>query len=282
MTAKNFWQTYRKRPGSLLMLILIILSAAITAGVLVSLIVYILVNGISHIRPELFAWDFTTDNMSMMPAIISTIYMTVLSLVMAVPIGIFSAVYLVEYAKRNSRLVKVIRVTTETLQGIPSIVYGLFGYILFVITLGWSYSLIAGAVTLAIMILPLIIRTSEEALIAVPDAYREGSFGLGAGKLYTVFKLILPCAVPGIMSGVILAIGRIVGESAALIFTTGTVAQVPGSLFDSARTLSVHMYALLSEGLYTDEAYATAVVLLVMVICINGISGMLAKKLVMR
>lgn len=282
MTAKNFWQTYRKRPGSLLMLILIILSAAITAGVLVSLIVYILVNGISHIRPELFAWEFTTDNMSMMPAIISTIYMTVLSLVMAVPIGIFSAVYLVEYAKRNSRLVKVIRVTTETLQGIPSIVYGLFGYILFVITLGWSYSLIAGAVTLAIMILPLIIRTSEEALIAVPDAYREGSFGLGAGKLYTVFKLILPCAVPGIMAGVILAIGRIVGESAALIFTAGTVAQVPGSLFDSARTLSVHMYALLSEGLYTDEAYATAVVLLVMVICINGISGMLAKKLVMR
>lgn len=282
MTAKNFWQTYRKRPGSLLMLILIILSAAITAGVLVSLIVYILVNGISHIRPELFAWEFTTDNMSMMPAIISTIYMTVLSLVMAVPIGIFSAVYLVEYAKRNSRLVKVIRVTTETLQGIPSIVYGLFGYILFVITLGWSYSLIAGAVTLAIMILPLIIRTSEEALIAVPDAYREGSFGLGAGKLYTVFKLIIPCAVPGIMSGVILAIGRIVGESAALIFTAGTVAQVPGSLFDSARTLSVHMYALLSEGLYTDEAYATAVVLLVMVICINGISGMLAKKLVMR
>lgn len=282
MTAKNFWQTYRKRPGSLLMLILIILSAAITAGVLVSLIVYILVNGISHIRPELFAWEFTTDNMSMMPAIISTIYMTVLSLVMAVPIGIFSAVYLVEYAKRNSRLVKVIRVTTETLQGIPSIVYGLFGYILFVITLGWSYSLIAGAVTLAIMILPLIIRTSEEALIAVPDAYREGSFGLGAGKLYTVFKLILPCAVPGIMAGVILAIGRIVGESAALIFTAGTVAQVPGSLFDSARTLSVHMYALFSEGLYTDEAYATAAVLLVMVICINGISGMLAKKLVMR
>lgn len=282
MTAKNFWQTYRKRPGSLLMLILIILSAAINAGVLVSLIVYILVNGISHIRPELFAWKFTTDNMSMMPAIISTIYMTVLSLVMAVPIGIFSAVYLVEYAKRNSRLVKMIRVTTETLQGIPSIVYGLFGYILFVITLGWSYSLIAGAVTLAIMILPLIIRTSEEALIAVPDAYREGSFGLGAGKLYTVFKLILPCAVPGIMAGVILAIGRIVGESAALIFTAGTVAQVPGSLFDSARTLSVHMYALLSEGLYTNEAYATAVVLLVMVVCINGISGLLAKKLVMR
>ena len=217
-----------------------------------------------------------------MPAIISTVYITFLSLLMAVPTGIFSAIYLVEYAKRGSRLVKVIRVTTETLQGIPSIVYGLFGYILFVITLGWSYSLLAGAVTLAIMILPLIIRTTEEALISVPDSYREGSFGLGAGKLRTVFRIILPSAVPGILAGVILAIGRIVGESAALIFTAGTVAQVPGSLFDSARTLSVHMYALLSEGLYTNEAYATAVVLLLLVIIINAVSGFIAKKLATR
>lgn len=277
-----FLNTYRKRPGSLLMLMLVVLSAVITVGVLISLLAYILVNGISHIRPELFSWEFTSDNMSMMPAIISTIYMTVLSLVIAVPAGIFSAIYLAEYAAKKSRMVKVIRITTETLQGMPSIVYGLFGYILFVITLGWSYSLLAGAVTLAIMILPLIIRTTEEALLAVPDMYREGSFGLGAGKLHTIFRLILPCAVPGITAGIILAIGRIVGESAALIFTAGTVAQVPGSLFDSARTLSVHMYALLSEGLYTDEAYATAVVLLVMVICINGISGILARKLAMR
>lgn len=278
----EFWNIYRRKPGSLIVLILVLLSAVVTVGVLFSLIIYILVNGVTHLKPELFAWEFNTDNMSMMPAIVSTVYMTVLSLVMAVPVGIFSAIYLVEYARRGSRLVKVVRTTTETLQGIPSIVYGLFGYILFVITLGWSYSLIAGAVTLAIMILPLIMRTTEEALMSVPDAYREGSFGLGAGKLYTVFKLILPCAVPGILAGVILAIGRIVGESAALIFTAGTVAQVPGSLFDSARTLSVHMYALLSEGLYTDEAYATAVVLLVLVIIINALSGMVAKKLATR
>lgn len=278
----DFWNVYKKRPASLAMLMTVILAAAITIGALFSIMIYILVNGISHLRPELFAWEFNTDNMSMMPAIISTLYMTALSLLMAVPVGIFSAIYLVEYARRGSRLVKLMRTTTETLQGIPSIVYGLFGYILFVITLGWSYSLIAGAVTLAIMILPLIIRTTEEALLSVPDSYREGSFGLGAGKLYTVFKLILPCAVPGILAGVILAIGRIVGESAALIFTAGTVAQVPGSIFDSARTLSVHMYALLSEGLYMDEAYATAVVLLVMVICINGLSGFIAKKLAMR
>ncbi|MEE0772418.1 MAG: phosphate ABC transporter permease PstA [Anaerovoracaceae bacterium] len=282
MKMTGSWIEYKKRPGSLAVMILVILSAVITVGVLFSLIIYILINGITHIKPEMFAWKFNTSNMSMMPAIISTIYMTAMSLVMAVPIGVFSAIYLVEYAKRGSRLVKVIRTTTETLQGIPSIVYGLFGYILFVITLGWSYSLIAGAVTLAIMILPLIIRTTEEALISVPDSYREGSFGLGAGKLYTVFRLILPSAVPGILAGVILAIGRIVGESAALIFTAGTVAQVPGSIFDSARTLSVHMYALLSEGLYTDEAYATAVILLLLVIIINWLSGMIAKKLVTR
>ena len=278
----EFWNIYRRKPGSLIVLILVLLSAVVTVGVLFSLIIYILVNGVTHLKPELFAWEFNTDNMSMMPAIVSTVYMTVLSLIMAVPVGIFSAIYLVEYARRGSRLVKVVRTTTETLQGIPSIVYGLFGYILFVITLGWSYSLIAGAVTLAIMILPLIMRTTEEALMSVPDSYREGSFGLGAGKLYTVFKLILPCAVPGILAGVILAIGRIVGESAALIFTAGTVAQVPGSLFDSARTLSVHMYALLSEGLYTDEAYATAVVLLILVIINNALSGMVAKKLATR
>ena len=277
-----FWLTYKHRPGSLIVRILVLISAIFTIGVLFSLIIYILVNGVANLSPRLFEWEFNTDNMSMMPAIISTVYITALSLLMAVPVGIFSAIYLVEYAKRGSKLVKVIRTTTETLQGIPSIVYGLFGYILFVITLGWSYSLLAGAVTLAIMILPLIIRTTEEALISVPDSYREGSFGLGAGKLRTVFKIILPCAVPGILAGVILAIGRIVGESAALIFTAGTVAQVPGSLFESARTLSVHMYALLSDGLYTEEAYATAVVLLVLVILINGLSGFIAKKLATR
>ena len=272
---EQFWLTYKNKPGSLAVLICVILAAAITVGVLFSLIIYILVNGVVHLKPELFAWEYNTSNMSMMPAIISTVYITALSLLMAVPVGIFSS-------KRGSKLVKVIRTTTETLQGIPSIVYGLFGYILFVITLGWSYSMLAGSVTLAIMILPLIIRTTEEALISVPDSYREGSFGLGAGKLRTVFKIILPCAVPGILAGVILAIGRIVGESAALIFTSGTVAQVPGSLFDSARTLSVHMYALLSEGLYTNEAYATAVVLLVLVILINAFSGFIAKKLATR
>lgn len=278
----NNWKMYKKKPGSLIMFILIMLSVAITIGMVLLIVGYILINGIPNITPKLFEWHFNSKNMSMMPALISTIYMTILSLMMAVPIGIFSAIYLTEYAKRSSKTVKIIRMTTETLAGIPSIVYGLFGYILFVITLGWSYSLLAGAVTLAIMILPLIIRTTEEALMSVPDTYREGSFGLGAGKLHTIFKLILPCAVPGILAGIILAIGRIVGESAALIFTSGTVAQIPDSIFDSARTLSVHMYTLLSEGLYTEEAYATAVVLLVLVVGINALSGFIAKKLATR
>ena len=282
-TAAEIMATSRRQMmSSWVLTALVRLAAALSVLIVVILIGYILVTGIPHLRWDLFAWEYNTSNMSMMPAIISTVYITALSLLRAVPVGIFSAIYLVEYAKRGSKLVKVIRTTTETLQGIPSIVYGLFGYILFVITLGWSYSMLAGSVTLAIMILPLIIRTTEEALISVPDSYREGSFGLGAGKLRTVFKIILPCAVPGILAGVILAIGRIVGESAALIFTSGTVAQVPGSLFDSARTLSVHMYALLSEGLYTNEAYATAVVLLVLVILINAFSGFIAKKLATR
>lgn len=275
----NFWRQYAKRPMSLFLYLMVMFSAVVTLGILFTIIVYILINGISHIKPELFAWEFTTENMSMMPAIISTIYIIVLSLAMAVPVGVCSAIYLVEYAPKGSKLVKLMRTATETLQGIPSIVYGLFGYILFVLALGWSYSLLAGAVTLAIMILPLIIRTTEEALMAVPDGYREGSFGLGAGKLFTIFKLVLPCAVPGILAGIILAIGRVVGESAALIFTAGTVAQIPASLFDSARMLSVHMYALLTEGLYTDQAFATAVVLLLLVITINAVSAAIAKRL---
>ena len=201
------------------------------------------------------------------------------SLLFAVPIGIFSAVYLNEYAKRGNKLVGVVRITTETLSGIPSIVYGLFGSLFFVKFVGFGLSLLSGALTLSIMILPLIMRSTEEALLAVPDSYREGSFGLGAGKLRTVFRIVLPSAVPGILSGVILGIGRIVGESAALIFTAGTVAEVADSVFSSTRTLSVHMYSISTEGLYINQAYATAVVLLVVVIIINGLSSLVAKKL---
>lgn len=271
-------KTYKNKPLSLVLLLLVWLAAMLTAAVVVFLVAYILIKGIPNITPELFAWTYNSDNVSMLPSIINTLFMIVLTLLIAVPIGVFSAIYLVEYAGRGNKLVSLVRITAETLSGIPSIVYGLFGFLMFVLALGWGYSMMAGVLTLSIMILPTIMRTTEEALMAVPDSYREGSFGLGAGKLHTVFVVILPSAMPGILSGIILAIGRIVGESAALIFTAGTVAAVPGSLFASTRTLSVHMYALLSEGLYTQQAYATAVVLLVIVLLVNMLSGFVAKR----
>ncbi len=271
-------RSYRNQPLSALLCILVILSAVLTFSVLIALIVYILFKGIPHISPELFAWEYTTENVSMMPAIINTLIITALSLLFALPIGIFSSIYLVEYAKRGSKLVSVVRITTETLSGIPSIVYGLFGYLFFNIFLNWSYTILGGALTLAIMILPLIMRTTEEALMSVPDLYREGSFGLGAGKLRTVFRIVLPSAMPGILAGVILAVGRIVGETAALLYPAGTAATVADGLMSSGRTLAVHMYALLNEGLYMDQAYATAVVLLILVIGINALSGLIAKK----
>lgn len=276
---KTKLQEYKNHPFSMLMFILIILSAVIMIGAMIFIIGYILVRGIPNMKPELFEWQFTSENQSMMPAIINTVLMTLCTLVMAVPVGVFSAIYLAEYSKKGSKIVKIIRMTVETLSGIPSIVYGLFGFLAFVIALHWQYSFISGAITLAIMVLPLIMRTTEEALLAVPDSYREGSYGLGAGKLRTIFKIILPAAMPGILAGVILAVGRIVGETAALIFTAGTTAAVPENIFSSTRTLAVHMYCLLSEGLYINQAYATAVVLLVMVIIINALSSFLAKKL---
>lgn len=273
-------QYLKNHPFSFFLRMLVYVSAAITVTVLVFLIGYILYKGVPNLTlPGIFDWKFTSQNMSMTPAIINTVLMTVLSLLIAVPIGVFAAIYLVEYSKKGNKLVKLIRVTAETLSGIPSIVYGLFGFIVFVITLGWSYTLLSGAITLSIMILPLIMRTTEEALMAVPDSYREGSFGLGAGRLRTVFRIIVPSAMPGILSGIILAIGRIVGESAALIFTAGTNPVVPDSVFSSVSTLSVHMYALMTEGLYVDQAYAVAVVLLVVVILINALSAALARKL---
>ena len=276
---KQKMKNYRKHPFSFALMLIVCLAALITAAALVTIIVYVLIRGIPHLSLDLFAWEYNSENVSMMPAIINTVTMTVLSLIFAVPIGIFSAIYLVEYAKKGNKLVSVVRLTTETLSGIPSIVYGLFGYLMFNKALGWGYSMLGGALTLAIMILPLVMRTTEEALLAVPDSFREGSFGLGAGRLRTVFRIVLPSAVPGILSGVILSIGRIVGETAALIYTSGSVTGIPKNVMGSGRTLAIHMYALFSEGLHMDEAYATGVVLLVLVLLINWLSSIIAKKL---
>lgn len=264
---------------SWILYILVITSTLITFGVLIFLIAHILLKGVPHLRLSLFAPEYTSENVSLLPALLNTLLITGVSLLIAVPAGIGSAIYLVEYAKRGNKLVTVIRTTAETLSGIPSIVYGLFGMLFFVGFLKLGYSILAGSLTLSIMILPLIMRTTEEALLAVPDSFREGSFGLGAGRVRTIFNIVLPSAVPGIMSGVILSIGRIVGETAALIYTAGTVAATAKGLTDSGRTLAFHMYALSSEGLHTNEAYATAVVLLVIVMIINWISGRIAKKL---
>lgn len=272
-------KSYLRHPGSMILMLLVMIATFITFALLLFLIFYILVNGIPYIKPSLFLLHYTSENASVIPALINTVVMTLLSLLIAVPFGIFSAIFLVEYAGKGNKFIEVIRLTTETLSGIPSIVYGLFGMLFFVNTLKWGFSVLAGAFTLSIMILPLIMRQTEEALKAVPDSYREGSFGLGAGKLRTVFRIVLPSAVPGILAGVILAIGRIVGETAALIYTAGTVAQVPKNVLGSGRTLAIHMYMLSSEGLYMDQAYATAVILLVLVVVINTLSGVVAKKL---
>lgn len=263
----------------MILMLLVMIATFITFALLLFLIFYILINGIPYIKPSLFSLHYTSENASVIPALINTVVMTLLSLLIAVPFGIFSAIFLVEYAGKGNKFIEVIRLTTETLSGIPSIVYGLFGMLFFVNTLKWGFSVLAGAFTLSIMILPLIMRQTEEALKAVPDSYREGSFGLGAGKLRTVFRIVLPSAVPGILAGVILAIGRIVGETAALIYTAGTVAQVPKNVLGSGRTLAIHMYMLSSEGLYMNQAYATAVILLVLVVVINTLSGVVAKKL---
>lgn len=265
--------------GSKILKFLTILAAGITFAVLLFLIAYILVKGVPYLNKDLFSFTYTSDNVSLVPALINTFIMTIVSLAIAAPLGIFAAIYLVEYARKGSRFVNVIRITAETLSGIPSIVFGLFGMLFFVTALKWKMSLLAGAFTMVIMILPLIMRTSEEALKSVPDSYREASFGLGAGKLRTIFTIVLPSAVPGILAGVILAVGRVVGETAALIYTSGTLPKVPDSLMGSGRTLALHMYVLSCEGLHMNQAAATAVIILLFVMLINWLSGRVAKRI---
>ena len=269
----------KQKSRTLIIRSVVYLCAFLTLGVLIFMLLYILVKGIPFLTPSLFELTYTSENCSVFPAIVNTLLMILLALLIACPLGIGSAIYLVEYSKKGNRFVKLVRLTTETLTGIPSIVYGLFGMLLFVGALHWGYSLMAGSFTVAIMILPVIMRTTEEALLSVPDSFREGSFGLGAGKLRTVFKIVLPSAVPGILSGIILATGRVVGETAALIYTAGTVAQIPPGVFGSGRTLAVHMYVLSSEGLHTGQAFGTAVVLLVLVVAINLLAGIVAKHI---
>ena len=268
-----------RRIQSSVLRILVWTAGLVTLASFIGIVGYILYKGVGSLTPDMFSLHYNSNNMSFMPSLINTLIITALALVIVAPIGIFGAVYLVEYAKKGSRIAGIFRLTAETLSGIPSIVYGLFGMLFFVYALKWDYSIMAGSLTVAIMVLPVILRTTEEALRSVPDSYREASFGLGAGKVRTIFKIVLPSAVPGILSGIILSIGRIVGETAALRYTAGTVCSLPGSVMDSGSSLAVFMYKLSGEGLHIDKAYATAVVLMLLVLLINALSTRIARRM---
>lgn len=267
-----------RKTSSKIFRVLVCGATLLTVSALAFVVGYIVVMGVPNIRPDLFSVTYTSENVSLLPALVNTLIMVVLAVSVGSVFGIGAAVFLEEYARRDSLFIRAIVLATETLSGIPSIVYGLFGLLFFVYYLKWGLSLLAGAATLSIMIFPIIMRATQEALKSVPVSYREGSFGLGAGRFRTVMKVVIPPAIPGILGGMILGMGRVVGESAALIYTAGSIAAIPDSVFDSTRTLAVHMYVLASEGLHLDATYATAVVLLVFVLALNLSSSFIARK----
>lgn len=249
-----------------------IIALIISLAALALVIAYVLINGVDKLSLDLLFGDYK-NSPSILPALIGTLQLVCISAIIAVPIGIASAVFLVEYTNNKGKLVKVIQIATETLAGIPSIVYGLFGYLVFVVALGWGYSIIGGGITLAIMILPTIVRSTQESLLSVQAGLREGAYALGTSKVRTIFKIVLPSAASGIVTAVILAIGRVVSESAVLILTIGMVVnKVPETLMSSGTSLALDIYYFASHG-YPDEAAATAVVLLVFVMLLNLLAG---------
>lgn len=280
---KEKFTAYLHKPFSLLAAVLIFLAAMLTAAIVLWILIYVLMQGVPNLKPQMFEWRWTINNMSLMPSLINTLIIAVVALIVAGVIGVFAAIFMVEYAKSTNIFVKIVRMAAETLSGIPSIVYGIFGMMFFVELLGWGYTLLGGALTMAMMILPLLMRTTEEALLAVPDSFREGSYALGAGKLRTIFVIILPAAVPGIVSGVILGFGRVVGETMALVYTAGSAFNVryPAGLMGQGCTLTVYMYSLIQEGgsTYSGQAWAIAVVLIILVVLINGASEFVGNKL---
>ena len=248
----------------------------LSLAALVTVIVFILIRGIPYIDMQLLFGDYGR-NPSLKPAFAGTFYLIIIAISIAAPIGTGCAIFLTEYANSKSRLVRAVRVATETLAGIPSIVYGLFGYLVFVITLGFKYSLIGGGITLAVMILPVIVRSTEESLIAVPRSLREGSFALGSSKVRTIFSVVLPCAASGIVTSLILATGRVISESAVLILTIGMVVnKMPESFASPGTSLALNVYFFGSHG-YPEQAAATGVVLLVLAVSINIAATVLGK-----
>lgn len=273
---------YLRKPWSFVLFLFICLGTALSAAAVLWVLLYTFIQGVPNLRPSLFAWTWTLENYSMMPALVNTVIVALLSLLIAGVIGVFAAIFMVEYAKSTNVFVKIVRVAAETLSGIPSIVYGIFGMILFVSFFGWGNTLLGGSLTMSMMIMPLIMRTTEEALKAVPDSFREGSFALGAGKLRTIFVIILPAAMPGIISGIILGLGRVVGETMALVFTAGSPFNAPhaSGLMETGSTLTVYMYSLINEGNeHAGEAWAIAVVLIILVVLINGAAEFIGNKL---
>ena len=239
---------------------------------LVAVVAYVLINGVDKLSVDLLFGDYK-NSPSILPAFIGTLQLVGISALIAVPVGIASAIFLVEYTNNKGRFVKIVQVATETLAGIPSIVYGLFGYLIFVVAFGWGYSIIGGGITLAIMILPTIVRSTQESLLSVQGGLREGAYALGTSKVRTIFKIVLPSAAGGIVTAIILAIGRVVSESAVLILTIGMVVnKMPETLMSPGTSLALDIYYFASHG-YPDEAAATAVVLLVFVMALNLFAG---------
>jgi len=274
----------RRKLSDLFLKILIWLFSLITVSFLAGMVIYIVSRGISGI-----SWEFITGNYNLykgetgiLPMIVGTLLLIFTTLVIAVPVGVFAAIYLTEYAKQGL-FVKVIRFGTESLAGIPSIIYGLFGYIFFKNTLNLGFSVMSGALTLSIMVLPIIVRTTEEALMSVDPGYREGSLALGATKLQTIFKVVLPSAIPGILTAVILSMGRVIGETAAVIYTVGSVAKIPAFdklLTSSVRTLSVHLYMVALEEADFVSAFATGTILMIIIAALNFAANRLARRFI--
>jgi len=256
-------------------------TAIITVVVLIAIVGNVLVNGVRHLSLEFLTQE--PENMGKAGGIFSiiatTIYLALFSLIIAAPIGICAAIFLTEYA-REGFVIRLIRFGTESLAGIPSIIFGLFGYVFFVVFLKFRYSMVSGGLTLTLMILPTIIRTAEESIKMVPRSFREGSLALGATKWQTIYKVVIPAAIPGILTGVILGIGRVVGETAAVIYTAGSSLGLPNSIWRPGRTMAVHLYILASEGLSKDNMYATATVLIITVLIINFTANRLIKHFI--
>lgn len=260
---------------------LCIAALLVSLAALAAVVAYVLINGVGKLSFNLIFGEYHPDSPTLLPALVGTLELVGIAALIAVPVGVASAIFLVEYTNSKGRFAKVVGVATETLAGIPSIVYGLFGYLIFVVAFGWGYSIIGGGITLAIMILPTIVRSTQESLLSVQGGLREGAYALGASKVRTIFKIVIPSAASGIVTAVILAIGRVVSESAVLILTIGMVVnKAPATLMSPGTSLALDIYYFASNG-YPDEAAATAVVLLALVMLLNlfaGWVGNLIKK----